>query len=77
MARTATEIQAEITEIDTALSHIRAGGQGYTINSASGGGTARTVTMADYNTLVKHRDDLYQELSSVNSTRAFRFTPGW
>lgn len=74
MARTAIEIQAEIDEINTALSYIRTAGQSYTITSGSGSGTSRTVTMADYKTLKEERNDLYAELDRVNrgSTRTIR-----
>lgn len=77
MARTAAVIQAEIDEISEAMSHILAGGQSYTITSGSGAGSSRTVTMADYNTLKAHRDELYAELSEVGSTRATRIRAGW
>ena len=77
MARTAAEIQAEITQITTALSQIMVAGQSYEITSGSGAGTKRVVTMADYDTLEKHRNDLYAELAEVNGTRAKRIRAGW
>ena len=77
MARTAAVIQAEIAQIDAALSAIRQGGQSYEITSGSGMGTKRVVTMADYDTLAKHRSELYGELSEVNNTRAVRIRPAW
>lgn len=77
MARTAAVIQAEITEIDTALSAIRQGGQSFEITSGSGMGTKRVVTMADYDSLIKHRAELYGELAEVNATRAFRIRAAW
>jgi len=70
-------IQAEIAEINTALSHIRKAGQSYTITSASGAGTSRTVTMADYNTLVAARNDLQSQLDSAAGNRATRVGCGW
>lgn len=73
---TAAEITAEIAEITTAISHILKGGQSYTITSG-GSGTSRTVTMADYEKLTKHRNELRQQLAEVNGTRSFRLTPGW
>ena len=74
--RSPVHIQNEIDDISAALSHIRRGGQSFTISSGAGG-TSRTVTMADYNTLVKQRDDLYTELAQVRggSTRSIR--AGW
>jgi len=73
---TKASILAEIAEIDTALSHIRKGGQSYTINSGPSG-TSRTVTMADYDTLKAHRDELKQQYNELNETRAFRVRSGW
>lgn len=77
MARTAAVIQAEIDQITTALTHIVVAGQSYEITSGSGAGTKRVVTMADYDTLVKHRSTLYGELAEVNGTRAKRIGAGW
>lgn len=70
-------IQAEIAEINTVLSHIRKAGQSYTITSASGAGTSRTVTMADYNTLVAARNDLQNQLNSAAGNRATQIGLGW
>ncbi len=70
-------LEAEIAEINTALSHIRKGGQMYTIMSASGAGTSRTVTMADYDKLLRHRNDLQRQLDGLNGRRAFRLGAGW
>jgi hypothetical protein len=77
MARTAAEIQVEIDSITLALAQIRVAGQSYEITSGSGAGTKRVVTMADYDTLKQHRNDLISELSEVNSTRAVRIRPAW
>lgn len=74
---TEAEILLEIAEINTALSHIRKGGQSYTITSASGAGTSRMVTMADYNTLVKDKIRLENLLASVQNKRSYRITPAW
>jgi hypothetical protein len=70
-------IETEIAEITIALSHIRKGGQSYTIMSASGAGTSRTVTMADYDKLLKHKNDLQRQLDGAQGKRAFRFGAGW
>jgi hypothetical protein len=70
-------IQLEITEINTALSHIRKGGQSYTITSASGAGTSRTVTMANYDSLVKQRNELQKQIDGATGKRAFRAGCGW
>ena len=74
---TEAEILAEIASINTALEHIRKGGQEYTITSATGAGTSRTVTMADYKMLSEERDRLYRMLASVKGTAGFRMRPGW
>ena len=74
---TEAEILAEIASINTALDHIRKGGQEYTITSATGAGTSRTVTMADYKMLSEERDKLYRQLASLNGTRGYRMRPMW
>jgi len=74
--KTAAEIQTEIAEIETALSFIRTGGQSYTL-TAGPGGTTRTVTNADYSMLVKHRNDLYSQLRTLEGKRAVRMRAGW
>jgi hypothetical protein len=74
---TRAEIVAEIEEINNALSYIRKGGQSYSINTASGGGTSRTVTMSDYDILVKHRNELNAQLKTLDGTRAIRVRAGW
>lgn len=77
MARTAIEIQAEIDSITTALSNIRTAGQSWEITSGTGAGTKRVVTMADYDTLVKHRNDLIAELREVQGRSVRVMSPGW
>jgi len=77
MARTAAEIQLEINQITTALSQIVIAGQSYEITSGSGAGTKRVVTMADYDVLKKHRNDLYAELATVEGTGVRRIRAGW
>jgi len=71
------EIKAEIQEINKALSAIRKGGQMYTLMSASGAGTSRTVTQADYQKLLDHRNQLQNMLDSKNNKRGFRVGAGW
>ena len=70
-------LQAEIDEINTALSQIRKAGASYLIMSSAAGGTQRSVTMADYSTLVKHRNDLQRRLDSLSGKRAFMKRIGW
>ncbi len=67
---TEAEILAEIASINTALDHIRKGGQEYTITSATGAGTSRTVTMADYKMLSEERDKLYRQFQLYLATYA-------
>ena len=74
---TEAEILAEIASINTALEHIRKGGQEYTITSATGAGTSRTVTMADYKTLAEERDKLYRKLAAVKGKNGYRMRPMW
>jgi len=73
---TATEIQTEIAEINKALKYIRLGGLSYTISSGPGG-TSRSVTNANYEIYVKHRNDLYNQLKNLEGKRAFRMRPSW
>ena len=75
--RTAAEIQAEIDDITTALSFIRKGGQSFTITSGSGAGTGRTVTMADYKTLMMQRQELYRELAHIQNGSVRKIRAGW
>jgi hypothetical protein len=74
---TAAEIAAEIAEINAALTAIRKGGQSYTMMSAAGAGTTRTVTSADYSALVRHRNELLAQLDEINGTRAVRVRAAW
>jgi hypothetical protein len=70
-------LAAEIAEINTALSQIRKAGQSYMIMSASGAGTNRTMTMADYQKLVDHRNDLQRQLNTLSGNAATRIRAGW
>jgi len=74
---TEAEILAEIASINTALEHIRKGGQEYTITSATGAGTSRTVTMADYKMLSEERDKLYRKLAAIRGNNGYRMRPMW
>lgn len=77
MTLTADEIRAEIAEITAALSHLRKGGQSYMLMTSAGGGTQRSVSMADYDKLVRHRNDLQAQLNEIEDVRAFRLRAGW
>lgn len=75
---TLAELTAELAEIKAALQAIRLGGQSYTIGTGTGtGGTTRTVTMADYDVLVAHKNELESKISMKNNTRATIIRPGW
>lgn len=67
-------LRAEIDEITTALSFILQGGQSYTINS---GASSRTVTMTDYATLTKRREDLRAQLREIRGTGGITISAGW
>jgi len=71
------EIETEIAEINTALSNIRKAGQSFMIMSASGAGTQRTVTQADYDKLKQHKTELQQELNSLQGRKGFRVGASW
>ena len=80
MATTSEQIAAlelEAAQITLAISHILAGGQSYTIKSASGGGTERTVSMADYKTLVNHRPQIQADIAALNKNRGVSVTAAW
>lgn len=74
---TRTEIEAELTELNTAISHILKGGQSYTIMSASGAGTQRVVTMADYSKLLGRKKELQRMLDTIDGYRGIRLGVGW
>lgn len=67
-------IEAEIAEIDAALSAIRNGGQSYTINS---GASSRTVTLADYAALRKDKSELNTRLMELKGQGGIVFNAGW
>lgn len=72
------ELETEIAEITIAISHIRKGGQAYEITTASGAGTKRIVTQADYKALIEERNSYKAELQSLNGTgRGVRIGLGW
>jgi hypothetical protein len=73
---TLAELTAELAEIKAALQAIRLGGQSYTIGTGTGG-TTRTVTMADYDVLMSHKNELESKISMKNNTRATIIRPGW
>ena len=73
---TLAELTAELAEIKAALQAIRLGGQSYTIGTGTGG-TTRTVTMADYDVLMSHKNELEAKISMKNNTRATIIRPGW
>ena len=64
----------EIAEITAAISAIRNGGQSYTIGT---GPSSRTVTLADYDTLVSERRDLQAQLSALQGTSGLTIGAGW
>jgi hypothetical protein len=67
-------ITKEIEAIDAAISGILAGGQSWEMNS---GGASRRVTFADYDRLVKRRDELAARLAAANGELGTRGTFGW
>jgi hypothetical protein len=73
---TLAELQAELAEIKSALLAIRKAGQSYTVN-AGNGGTSRTVTMADYATLRKEKDEIEAKISGLSNSRATVIRAGW
>lgn len=77
MARTAAQVQADITRIETAIANIETAGQSFEITSGSGAGTKRVTTFADYDKLINRRTELYAELDEVNSVRAKRIRAAW
>ena len=75
MARTAADIQTDIDNVRAAISAIVQGGQSYTINS---GGSVRTVTLADIESLRSWLVELQQELAEANDCpRGFTIGLNW
>jgi hypothetical protein len=74
---TSTEIQAMITKIDAAITHILAGGQEYEITTAMGGGSKRIFRGADLAELNRMRKEYELMLSSLNGSRAVKIRAGW
>lgn len=70
------DMKIELEEVKKALTNIRNGGQSYTINAGTGG-TSRTVTQADYNTLNDHRIQLEREIAALEKRCAVRVRPRW
>jgi len=62
-----TDKQEELEEIKKAMSQIRKAGQSYTIITASGAGTSRTVTMADYKDLLQEKKELEADILNLSS----------
>lgn len=71
-----TELRADLVEIKAALTAIRKGGQSYTISSLSSG-SSRTITNADYSTLLEEKRAIEGQIASLESRRAMRVRPGW
>jgi len=71
---TEAQIELEIAEITTALSHIRKAGQSYTINT---GGSTRTVSMADYKALITDRQNLRGQLAEVQGSGGLVMGASW
>ena len=65
---------AELDQINTAVAHILAGGQSYTLNS---GGGSRTVTYADYNALLKRKAALETQIAAASGAVGGRLGAGW
>jgi hypothetical protein len=68
------EMEEELTKIDAAIEAILSGGQSYTLNT---GGGSRQVTYADYNALVKRRNELQTRIAASNGDLGTRLTIGW
>jgi hypothetical protein len=71
---TAEEIEQEIAEITLALSNMRKVGQSYEIETGSG---KRKLTAVEYDSLVKHRNDLRSQLAEVNGDSGCVLSAGW
>ena len=71
---TPEEIQAEIDELTIAISMVRRTGQAYTIST---GGGSRTVTLANYDSLIQERKDLQAKLAAESGTLGCSIRAGW
>jgi hypothetical protein len=67
-------MEEELVQINDAIEAVLTGGQSYTIST---GGGSRQVTYADYNALVKRREELRARIAASNGSLGIRATPGW
>jgi hypothetical protein len=67
-------MEEELAQIKTAMEAILKGGQSYTLST---GGGSRQVTYADYNALVKRRDELEYRIAAASGSLGTRVTFGW
>jgi hypothetical protein len=68
------DAENELIQIDEAIDAILKGGQSYTINT---GGGSRQVSYADYNALVKRRNELRTQMAAAGGMLGTRITAGW
>jgi hypothetical protein len=68
------DAEAELEQVNAAISHILQGGQSYTIST---GGGSRSVTNADYNALVKRKKDLETTIAARGGSLGGRLGAAW
>jgi hypothetical protein len=68
------DAENELIQIDEAIDAILKGGQSYTINT---GGGSRQVSYADYNALVRRRNELQTQMAAAGGMLGTRITAGW
>ena len=68
------DYEAELQEIEAAITAILQVGQSYTLNT---GGGSRQVTYANYNELVKRKNELRTMIAGSRGGLGGRMTAGW
>jgi hypothetical protein len=67
-------MEEELAQINAAIETVLRMGQSYELNT---GGGSRRVTYADYDALVKRRDELAARIAAADGSLGMRLTAGW
>lgn len=71
---TVEELEEDLAEVKAAITAIRKGGQSYTIGTGS---STRTVTMADYDSLIKERSRIMRDIQALEGDAGITISAGW
>ena len=67
-------LEIELSEINTAISLIRKGGQSYTIGTGS---SNRNVSQADYKTLIQEKREIQNQILELEGNAGIALSAGW